>query len=138
MRIRHATRPEDRDYIAEVLPKVTVSGYNETDKGWLEAIDDGIVTAVVFEGPTGYRGMALVCLHRAGRDEVSLYVAAAYGEPDATDQEREAVIERIVRMAQHNGCSLLTFNSTRKGWARAASRYGFKTSPYVTYERRLD
>lgn len=138
MRMRRAVTVEDRVYISAVLPKVTEHGYHETPEGWLEAIDDGSVTPVVFEGVGGkYRGCALVCLHGAGRSGMSLYVAAFYGEADATLAERREALDKVARMAKANGCTRVTFNSTRKEWARACRRYGFAPSPYKTYERSV-
>lgn len=137
VRMRRADLAEDRAYLAKSLPIVTTSGYYESAAGFLEAVDDGVVTPVVFLGQSGYRGLALVSIFRAGRNERSLYIAALYGEPDATDEEREAAMQKIEGMARLNGCSRLTFNTTRKGWARRAARYGFKPSPYVAYERSV-
>lgn len=135
--MRLADRPEDRAYLAESLPIVTKAGYNETAQGFLEAVEDGVVTPVVFENEQGYRGMALVSIFRAGRQEKSLYIAAMYGESDATDEEREVAMDKIIAMGRLNGCSRLTFNSTRRGWKRAAAHYGFTPSPYISFERRI-
>lgn len=137
MRMRKARGVDDLAYIASVLPKVTEHGYYETAEGWLEAIDDGSVTPVVFEGH-GYRGCALVCIHGAGRSGMALYIAAFYAEPDATLAERREALDKVTEMAKRNGCTRVTFNSTRKEWARACARYGFIPSPYRTYERRID
>lgn len=135
--MRRAEVSRDRDYLAKSLQSVTACGYNESAEGFLEAVEDGVVTPIVFENSTGYRGMALVSIFRAGRQEKSLYIAAMYGEPDATDEEREVAMEKIIAMGRLNGCSRLTFNSTRRGWRRAAARYGFQPSPYIAFERRI-
>lgn len=131
-----AAIPEDREFLAKACRSVTTSGYHETAEGFLEAIDDGVVTPVVFENGR-LRGVALVCIFRAGRNEKSLYLAAMYGEPDATDEERDEAMAKIDNIAKHNGCSRVTFNSTRKGWGRRMARYGFRLSPYVSYERSV-
>lgn len=138
LRTRLATTARDRAYLAQVLPKVAVSGYHETADGFLEAVADGVVTPVVFEADGKFRGMVLVALYRAGRRERSLYIAAFYGEPDATDEERDAAMDRLTAIARFNKCSRMTFNSTRKGWGRRMVRYGFRRSPYVSYERSVD
>lgn len=137
LRMRAASGPEDRAYLAESLPKVAKNGYHETAEGFLEAVEDGVVAPVVFEKESGYVGMALVCIFRAGRQEKSLYIAALYGKPDATDEDREAAMQRLDAMALLNGCSRLTFNTTRKGWQRRIRKYGFTPSPYTTFERKV-
>lgn len=137
LRMRAADGPVDAAYLAKSLPKVTKTGYHETAEGFLEAVADGVVTPVIFEGERGFVGMALVCIWRSGRREKSLYIAALYGEPDATDEDREAAMQRLDAMARLNGCSRLTFNTTRKGWQRRIKKYGFKPSPYTTFERQV-
>lgn len=132
-----AARPTDRAYLANVLPFVTASGPHETPDGFLEAVDDGTLTPIIFQGEEGIRGMALVCFMGAGGAGKALYLAALYGAPDATDGERNATMQGLVRIARHNGCARLTFNSTRSGWARRMERYGFRRSPYITYERSV-
>ena len=101
----------------------------------MEAIEAGTVSPVVFESNGRYRGFALLSIYAAGNSERSLYIAALYGERDKTDEERESAMRHLERTARLNGCQRLTFNSTRKGWGKVAAGYGFRRSPYTTYER---
>lgn len=137
MRIRNAKGESDLDYIRKSLPKVTKFGYHETDDGWMEAITDGSVTAVLFESGGKRLGFALLSIYAAGRSDRSLYIAALAGEQDKTENDRAEAMKQLDRVARLNGCSRLTFNSTRKGWERVAKDYGFKRSPYVTFEREV-
>lgn len=137
LRVRAATAA-DHDFLAAGLPEVTAFSHDTTPDGWMEAVADGSVTAVIYEDARGPRGFALVALYRAGRTERSLYLAAFYAVPGSTRDEQREAVAKLDAIAKANRCDRLTFNSTRPEWRRAARHYGFAPSPYVTYERRLN
>lgn len=120
--------------IKEGLDRIEAKGMVEEPQEWIRQMlktTPFMMAYLLYEG-NEYAGFILAKLDaKIHHQEFCIYKAFKLNGHDT-----DGLMDRIKDIARANKCSKITFYSTRKGWKKAAEKYGFSEG-YVQYTQEV-